>query len=437
VASPPQGIHAGRPQVLILGGGFAGVGAARKLRHANVDVTLVDERDYHTFQPFLYQVATDLLESSAVGHPLRDLFHDQDNVRVHQAPVSGIDLDARQVRFGDTMTPLTYDYLVMGLGARASFFGVEGAAEHAFPLYTLGDAMRLRDHVLQMWEAADKQPELVEDGALNVVVVGGGPTGIESAGALSELYRSNFARDYPDLPQSKAGLTVVEGGPALMPMFHPNIRSYTKRALELRQVEVRVGQVVAKVEPTRVTLESGTVLPAHTLVWAAGLQASPLADSLGLDLRHGHRVPAEEDLSITGHPEAFAVGDIAWITDTKTGDVLPQLGSVALQSGEHAGDNIARLVAGKSSEPFAYHDKGTMAAIGRGAAVVQTQGGRTLTGKAAWLAWGTVHLALLSTGEDRAKAALDWAWAGFTHERAARISVAGGERETGDDHGET
>jgi NADH dehydrogenase len=165
------------------------------------------------------------------------------------------------------------------------------------------------------------------------------------------------------------------------------------------------------------------VIPAHTLVWGAGLQASPLADALGLELQHGNRVPVEPDLSVAGHPEVFAVGDVAWITDTKTNDVLPQLGSVALQAGEHAGENVARLVAGKDTEPFAYHDKGTMATIGRGAAVVQTRGGHMMKGKAAFLAWGAVHLALLSTGEDRAKAVVDWTWAGFTHERAGRISV--------------
>jgi NADH:ubiquinone reductase (H+-translocating) len=412
----------GRPHVLVLGGGFAGIGAARALKKAEVDVTLVDKHDYHTFQPLLYQVATDLLETAACGHPLRDLFHEQPHVAVHEATVSGIDLARREVQFAE-MAPLTYDYLLLGLGARVNFFGVEGADEHAFPMYTLADAVRLKEHVLRKWEAADRDPALVADGAINLVVVGGGPTGIESAGALAELYRSNFAQDYPGIAQEQARIILVEAGPALMSMFKSDIRSYTKKALEKRGVEVLLGEVVASIEPTRVTLESGTVIKAHTLIWGAGLQASPLAGSLGLELQHGNRIPAEPDLSVAGHPEVFAVGDIAWITDTKSNDVLPQLGSVALQAGEHAGENIARLVAGKDTEPFEYHDKGTMATIGRGAAVMQTRGGRTLKGKTASLAWGAVHLALLSTGEDRAKAVVDWTWAGFTHERAGRISV--------------
>jgi NADH:ubiquinone reductase (H+-translocating) len=411
-----------RPRVLILGGGFAGIGAARKLKDADVDVVLVDKHDYHTFQPLLYQLATDLLEPSAVGHPLRDLFHEHPNVTVHQDEVVGVDLERKEVQFAE-MAPIAYDYLVLALGAEVNFFGTEGAAEHAFPMYTLADAIRLKEHVLRKWEAADKDASLVDDGALSVVIVGGGPTGIETAGALAELYRADFTKDYRALPQEKARLVLVEASPALLGMFKTDIRTYTQRALDKFGVEVMLEEIVAGVAPTRVTLKSGEVLKAHTLVWGAGLQASQIVQSLGLELEKGGRVPVEPDLSVAGHPEVFAVGDIAWITDTKTNQVLPQLGSVALQAGECAGENIARLAAGKEAEPFAYHDKGTMATIGRGAAVMQTARGRTMKGKTAALAWGTVHLALLATGEDRAKAMVDWTWAGFAHERPGRITV--------------
>ena len=411
-----------RPRVLILGGGFGGIGAARSLADANADVVLVDRNDYHTFQPLLYQVATDLLETSAVGHALRDLFHDQPNVTVHQGTVTSVDVGKKHVEFSDRAA-LDYDYLVVALGATVNFFGTKGADEHGFPMYTLVDAMRLKDQVLERWEAADRDPSLIDDGALNVVVVGGGPTGVESVGALAELYRSNFAEDYPDVPQEKARLILVEAGPTVFAMFKQDIRDYTKKALEQRGVEVVVGDSVAEVAPTRVTLKSGREIEAHTLVWGAGLQASERGGDLPVELQRGHRVPVEPDLSLTGHPEVFAVGDIAWITDSKTKDVLPQLGSVALQAGEWAGENIARLVKGEKTKPFEYEDKGTMATIGRGAAVVQFRRGRTMKGKAASLAWGAVHLALLSTGEDRAKAVIDWTWAGFTHERSNRISV--------------
>ncbi|HEX5902866.1 MAG TPA: NAD(P)/FAD-dependent oxidoreductase [Actinomycetota bacterium] len=413
---------ADRPKILILGGGFGGVGAVKKLKHADADVVLVDRHDYHTFQPLLYQVATDLLELPTVGHPLRDLFHDHENVRIHEATATGIDLDARTVSF-EGIESLTYDHLVLALGATVNFFGVPGADEHAFPLYTLPDAVRLKNHVLEKWKAADRDPSLVDDGALNVVIVGGGPTGVESAGALAELYRTNLAKDYPDVPQDKARLILVEASDSLLSMFKKGLRTYTKKALEKRTVEVMLGEVVEKIEPTRVHLKSGTVIDAHTLVWGAGLQANPLATTLGLDLQHGNRVAAAPDLSLPDRPEVFVAGDIGWITDTKTKEVLPQLGSVALQAGEHAGENIARRLKGKDTKPFKYLDKGTMATIGRKAAVVQMPHGRSLTGRTAWLAWGAVHLALLSTGEDRARAVVDWTWAGFTHDRAGRIVV--------------
>jgi NADH dehydrogenase len=291
-------------------------------------------------------------------------------------------------------------------------------------MYTLSDAVRLKDHVLDKWEAADKNPTLIEDGALNVVVVGGGPTGVETAGAMAELYRGDLARDYPNVPQEKARIVLVEAGPEIFSMFEPNLRAYTVKALEKRTVEVMTGQIVASVAPTRVTLKSGGELDAHTLVWGAGLQGNRLVHSLGLELERGNRIGVGPELTIADRPEVFAVGDVAAITDAKTQQVLPQLGSVALQSGEHAGETIARRIAGKETKPFKYRDKGTMATIGRGAAVVQMLGGRTMKGKKAQVAWGTVHLALLPTNEDRAKAIVDWAGTALTHQRTGRITVA-------------
>src|SRR3954462_1927925 len=284
------------PRVLILGGGFAGVGAAQKLEKADADVVLIDRHDYHTFQPLLYQLATGLLGTSAVGHSLRDLVHRQDNAVVHKTTVAEIDLDAREARFDD-FEALAYDYLVLALGAQVNFFGTEGA-EHAFPMYTLPDAVRLKEHVLARWEAADKDGALVDDGALNIVVVGGGPTGVETAGALAELYRASFSRDYPNIPQDQARVILVEAGPDLFSMFKPKLREYAAKALADRTVEVMTGAMVSSVSPTRVTLKSGEVLKAHTLVWGAGLGANRLVQTLGIELGRGNRIAVGSELAL-------------------------------------------------------------------------------------------------------------------------------------------
>ena len=298
-------------------------------------------------------------------------------------------------------------------------------------MYTLPHATRLKDHLLERWEAADRDPGLLEDGARNVVVVGGGPTGVETAGAVAELYRGDFARDYRGVSPDDARVTLVEAGPELFSMFKPKLREYAAKALAERTVEVMTGVAVESVSPTRVKLKSGEELKAHTLVWGAGLQGNGIVRSLGVEPARGDRIAVGADLALPSHPEVFVVGDLAAITDQKTDQVLPQLGSVALQSGEHAGKTIAQVVANKKTKPFAYRDKGTMAAIGRGAAVVQMLGGRTMKGVKAQAAWGAVHLALLPTNEDRAKAVVDWAGAGFTHQRTGRISVRADEHDTG------
>ncbi len=411
-----------KPRVIVLGGGFGGLGAVEKLKDVDAEIVLIDKHDYHTFQPMLYQLATDLVGAEEVAHPLRDIHRNQSNLEIHSTNVTGIDLANRVVTFSD-MEPMTYDYLVIALGAQVNFFGVKGAEEHAFPLYTLPHAIRLKEHVLKKWEATDKNPSLVEDGALNVVVVGGGPTGVESAGALIELYRGNFVKDYPNLPAKEARVILVEHAPALLSMFKKKIQDYTKTALEKRGVEVKLGQAVTEITPNRITLGSGEVINAHTLVWGAGLQANPVVKVLGVELQKGNRIPVGPELSLPGHPEVFAVGDIAWITDQKKNEILPQLGGVALQSGETAGENIARLIGGEPVKPFMYLDKGTMATIGRGAAVAQMPTGQIMTGKMAALAWGTVHLALLTGGDSRAKTLLDWGWATTTHKRTDRITV--------------
>ncbi|MEX0768337.1 MAG: NAD(P)/FAD-dependent oxidoreductase [Microthrixaceae bacterium] len=409
-----------RPVVLILGAGFGGMGAASKLKKAPVDVLLVDQHNYHTFRPLLYQVATDVLDPSTVGYPIRSFVDRQKNLSFTQASVSSIDLENKVVSFAN-WDPQHYDYLVVALGGRANFLNIAGAKEHSFPLYTLNDAVKLKNHVLQQFEAADKSPELVTDGALNLVIVGGGPTGVETAGAMAELFSKSLARDFPRLPVAEAKITLVEYGDRLLTMFNQGLSDYTKAELEKRGVTVRLGESVIEIAADHVTLNSGETLKAHTTVWGAGLSASPLATELSQDLQHG-RVPTEPMLHVSGHPEVFVVGDLAWTTDTKTDKVLPQLGSVALQAGEHVGKTIDRMTRKhKEPEPFAYFDKGSMATIGRKAAVAALPPDIHITGTAAALVWGTVHLALLSGTENRAVAMANWSFSYMHHDHPSRM----------------
>ena len=419
---------ANEPHVVILGAGFAGLGAVKKLRKARVKVTLIDKNDYHTFLPLLYQVATDELAPTMVGFPLREMLDDFPDGQFHAATVTGIELATKRVR-AEGLGSLSYDYLVIGLGAVVNFFGTKGAAENSFSLYNMHEAVRLKDHVLERLEAADKDPALVDDGALTFCVVGGGATGVEISGALAELLHAELKEDYPNLPVEKAEVHLFEMGPFLLGPFKPNLQEYAKKALEERGVRVHLDEGVVEIEPTRVHLESGGFVKAHTLVWGAGIGANPVAKSLGQELVKG-RVAVGPDLTLEDHPEVFVIGDIALVTDSNTDMDLPQLGSVALQAGSHAGGNIARLVKGQKTEPFKYKDKGTMATIGRGAAVVQFRSGRTITGRAAWGAWLGVHLMLLSGGEQKVMTFLNWS-RGHPDTRAPQArcrGIAGGLR---------
>jgi NADH:ubiquinone reductase (H+-translocating) len=406
------------PHVVILGGGFAGLGAMRKLKNTPVRVTLIDKNDYHTFLPLLYQVATGQLGSSEVGYSLHEALPNRDGWTFKQAKVTAIDPDNKTVT-PEGMAPVSYDYLVLGLGAVVNYFGTKGAAENAFPLYTMDNAQGLRERIMERFEAAARDPALIDDGALTFCVVGGGATGVEVSGAIAELLNHEMREDFPDPTVDSAEVHLYEMNPALLGPFKPRIQEYAKEALEERGVQVHLGEGVVEIEPTRVHLTSGRVVKAHTLVWAAGIAANPISAHLGVELEAG-RVPVNPDLSLAGRPEVFVIGDIAMITDNGTNTQLPQLGSVALQAGSQAGTNIARLVKGQTTEPFKYKDKGTMAAIGRGAAVVQFRRGRTMTGRAAWMAWLGVHLALLSGGEQKVLTLLAWGRDTLTHGRGKR-----------------
>ena len=417
----------GQPHVVILGAGFAGVGALKRLRDADVRITLISNNDYQTFQPLIYQVATAELAPTEVGFPVRDLLHGHSNVTFHKATVSGVDLGKKQVT-ATGIPPLDYDYLLLGLGAVVNYFNTPGAEQHAFPLYTMDDAIRLRRHFLSIFEAADKNPALIADGALTFCIVGGGPTGVELAGALADLLHSELERDYPNLPVLKARVILYEHSPHVLGMFKPRLQVYARKELESRGVEVQTGTGVTQVGPGSIRLSNGEEVRTHTLVWAAGLQANPVARSLGIATVHGNRIPVGADLQVQGHPGVFAIGDIAAITDSKTGKVLPGLGSVALQSGRHVGDSIKRLMAGQEPEPFHYLDKGTMAQVGSGAAVAELPFGASITGHVAWLAWLGIHLALLNGSEQKVSTFVDWGWNLLTGHRAKRLILTEEEK---------
>ncbi len=349
------------PHVAIVGAGFGGLGVAEQLDHVPVEVTLIDQHNYHTFQPLLYQVATSLLNAEDVGAPVRSLFRHQDNVTFRMATVTGVDMPGHKIQLKDG-TQISYDYLVLAGGTTVNYFNTPGAAEHAFPLYTLMNAVKLRNRILERFEATDRDPALIDDGALNFVIVGAGPTGVETAGALSDLFYNLLPRDYHQLATEKARIIMVEMGKEVLAPFKDNLRAYAKEELERRRVEVRLGEAVAEVGSTFVRLKSGEEIKAHTLIWAAGVRANPLADMLGLPQGRGGRIKLNPDLSVPDHPEIFVVGDLGEVTSD--GKVLPQLGSVAMQSGEHVGRQIARRLHGEPGQPFRYWDKGFMATIG-------------------------------------------------------------------------
>ena len=305
------------------------------------------------------------------------MFRHQDNVTFRMATVSGVDVAGRTIHLEDG-NQIAYDYLVLAGGATVNYFNTPGAAEHAFPLYTLMNAVKLRNQILDRFEAADRNPSLIEDGALNFVIVGAGPTGVETAGALADLFYNLLPQDYHQLATEKARVIIVEMAKEVLAPFKENLRTYAKEELEQRRVEVRLGQAVAEVGATFVRLKSGEEIKAHTLIWAAGVRANPLADVTGLPQGRGGRIKLNPDLSVPDHPEIFVVGDMGEVASD--GQVLPQLGSVAMQSGQHVGRQIARRLHGEPTQPFKYWDKGFMATIGRGAAVVEFPNKRTLHG---------------------------------------------------------
>jgi NADH:quinone reductase (non-electrogenic) len=407
-----------RPKVVVIGAGFAGLAAVKALKHAPVDVTLVDANNFHTFQPLLYQVATAGLDADDVAYPVRGIFRRQRNMTFRMARATNIDLDSRVVGV-DRGSDLRYDYLVLAVGAVNTDYGVPGVREHALELKSIADATRLRTHVLERFEAAATDPAVLEEGGLDIVICGGGPTGVEMAGALRELYTKVLARDFRTLDVAKARIIIVEAIDRLLGTFSRTSSARALHTLGKRGVEIILGTAVEKVDSGAVYLVDGRRLSAGTVIWTAGVQAHPLADSLGIAQGRGGRLVVESDLSVPGWPDVFVAGDVA--AARVGGDLLPQVAQPAIQTGRHAGRQIARHVEGLPGLPFRYRDLGSMATIGRHDAISEFPIGVKLWGPIGWLAWLGLHLIELMGFRNRVLVFVSWAWNYLTFDRGSRM----------------
>jgi NADH dehydrogenase len=397
------------PSVVIVGGGFAGIGCARELAKHDVSVTLLDRHNYHQFQPLLYQVATAELAMTDIARPLRGIFHRDPTVVVKQLAVTAIDPATRTVTTADGQT-FTGDHLVVAAGSRPNFFNTPGAEQHAFPLYTVDDATRLRTRLIEVFEAADNNPARIADGALNIVIVGAGPTGVETAGAVGDLVNDVLPKAFHDLDTKRTRIYLVDHGPVVLAAFSESAHDYAAKKLAHLGVVLRLTTGVDEVLPDRVRLSDGTEILTRTVVWAGGIQAPELVGKLGLPTGRAGRLTAQPDLTVEGFPQVYAVGDVANIPGPDGRD-LPQLGSVALQAGRWAAGNILADHAGHPRRPFHYKDKGIMAMIGDGAAIAEVGAHHhELHGHAAFAAWLGVHAWLMSGVHQRVDAFMSWAW---------------------------
>jgi NADH dehydrogenase len=423
-------------RVVIVGAGFAGLSAARALVGKPVEVTVVDQRNFHTFQPLLYEVATAGLDSGDVAYPVRAIFGRSGNVTFRFAKVTGVDWGGHLVELDGT-DPLPFDSVIVGSGATARYFGIPGAAQFTFPLYTLTDARTLRDHVLRRLEDADADPAAVAKGALTFVVVGGGPTGVEVAGALAELLDMAVRHDGFSFERGSGRIIVVDGVDRLLTPFKESAGSYAAKTLTGRRVELVLGHMVRSVDETCVELDDGTQIPTMTVVWAGGVTVEgTVAQAFSAEPGPNGRLRVDDDLSIRGRTDAYAVGDAAaepWLPPSSHHpDVCPQLAQVAIQSGKHAAGQILNRIDGQPTRPFHYRDKGIMATIGRRAAVTQFPQGLVVRGTLGWLAWLGLHLVYLIGFRNRIIVLINWSWRYLSWGSGPRV-IVGDELEH--DHG--
>lgn len=409
------------PRVVIIGGGFGGLYAARTLTDKPVEVTLIDRTNHHLFQPLLYQVATAMLSPADIAQPIRAILKGSQNVRVVMGTVEGIDVNAKTVRTKSNEYP--YDYLIVATGARHSYFGNDKWEAHAPGLKTLSDALELRRRILNAFEIAEttKDPE-VQKAGLTFVVIGAGPTGVEMAGAISELAKRTLVQDFRAIRGQKARVVLLDAAPKVLPMFDDSLAASAIRQLKQLDIEVRVGTKVLGVTPEGVQLENETIR-ARTVIWAAGNTASPLAKLLGCEVDRQGRAVVEKDLSVAGHPEVFVIGDVANFSH-QGGKPLPGIAPFAMQSGKAAASNVLALAAGQPTEAFRYTDKGSMATIGRNKAVADLKVAK-LSGFMAWLSWLLIHLLFIVELRNKIVIFFHWAWGYLTYTHGARLTYQG------------
>ena len=402
-----------RPHVVVIGGGFGGLAAARGLAHADVDVTLLDRRNHHLFQPLLYQVATAALTPSDIAYPIRAALAKQKNTRVLLADAQRVDVATRTVILDDG--ELHYDYLVLATGATHSYFGKDDWAAFAPGLKSVEDALEIRRRVFLAYEAAEREADPAAQRAwLTFAVVGGGATGVELAGALGEIGLHTLAHDFKSIDPTRVRVVLFEGGDRVLSAYPPKLSEAARVSLEKRRVEVRLNTIVSEIDDHGI-VAGGERIGARTVLWAAGVKASPLGADLGVPRDKAGRVEVEPDLSVPGHPEIFVIGDLARMLNTD-GSQVPGVAQGAIQGGRH----VAAIIAGEPRKPFRYHDKGNMATIGRASAVVATKR-FSLSGVIAWLLWWAVHIFFLVGFRNRALMMMHWAWSWLTFKRGARL----------------
>ena len=419
------------PHVVILGGGFGGLAAAKALARADVRVTLVDRHNYHLFQPLLYQVATATLSAGDIGAPIRWVLRRASNVRVLLGEARSVDVGARRVQLSDGAT-LDYDSLIVATGARHAYFGHPEWEAYAPGLKTLDDALLMRRRILLAFERAEREEDAARRGELlTFVLVGGGPTGVELAGTLAEITRQTLRDEFKAIDTARARIVVVEAGPSILSSFREDLRDAARRSLGGLGVDVRENTKVVGIDAHGVDIEAGASrerITASTVLWAAGVAASPLIQTLGVAVDRAGRALVEPDLSIAGHPEVFVIGDAASFVHTRDGVALPGVVQPATQGAEHAARTILRRLRGEPPTPFVYKDLGNMAIVGRASAIADL-GWIRLSGLLGWLAWLFLHIAKLIGFRNRIVVLIEWAAAYLTYQRGARL-ITGDEKDS-------